>query len=205
MQSSRLTWSCSISCCSPGNRGWTIGRKPSQPRSSFFLDAPRELSEPEPSSDRAEAKPRTMPARSLPAQSEKTAPPNAPNSTAITDWYGEAETSAENALAREQAEASHRSFIHEFAPPEKTAAPGIFGSEAANHRSGTVERFDDGAERYWVSDNCYFDIDRRPAPLNLAEQVRPMTTSCKPPPTGGGDKMFEQLTPSYLKQRSGRN
>jgi hypothetical protein len=89
--------------------------------------------------------------------------------------------------------------------PEKPAPPGIFGSEAANRRAGTVEQFDDGAERYWVSDNCYFDADRRPPPIAFAGQVRLMTRSCKPPPTGGGDRMFEQLTPDYLKGLGGRN
>jgi hypothetical protein len=54
-------------------------------------------------------------------------------------------------------------------------------------------------DRFYVTDNCYYEYDRAPRPPPTALDNRLKTPACKPPPKGGGDAMFKDLTPDYLK------
>lgn len=116
---------------------------------------------------------------------------------AITDWDAAARGAAADVLGRERRKLRERPFEHAFPehpPPEE---PGVFGSYKENHRAG---RIDDG-QRFWVSDNCYFDAPRGPPPPPMVGEVqKPPVPTCKPPPTGGGGRMFDALTPDYLKK-----
>jgi hypothetical protein len=118
-----------------------------------------------------------------------------PRKNAITDWEAAAQDAADTILQRERQKAQRRSFLHEFpsASPEK---PGIFGSQKENQRKGLVE---DGT-RFWVTDNCYFDVPRGTPPPRLAGEFHLLTPTCKPPPTGGGDHMLEDMMPDYLRK-----
>jgi hypothetical protein len=115
---------------------------------------------------------------------------------AIIDWESEARAVADDALERERQRSAKRSFAHTSLDPKPTESPGVFGSEQENHRAGLVE---DG-ERFWVTDNCYFDIPRRPPPPRLAGEFHLLTRTCKPDPTGGGTSMFDDMKPDYLKE-----
>lgn len=118
---------------------------------------------------------------------------------AITDWNAAAHDAAEGLLRREREKAAQHPFDHVFPAPAPPQAPGMFGSLRENHRAGRVE---DG-QRYWVSDNCYFDAPRGPPPPPLVGEVQPPPVPhCKPPPTGGGERMFDEFKPGYLQPRS---
>jgi hypothetical protein len=54
--------------------------------------------------------------------------------------------------------------------------------------------------RYWVTENCYFDIPRGFPPPPIPGEFHLLTPQCKPPPTGGGDNMFDVATPDYLRK-----
>jgi hypothetical protein len=113
-----------------------------------------------------------------------------PPANAITDWAAAAQAGADDFLRQERDKAGRRSFEHEFPVPAPAPKPGVFGSDEENHRAGRVE---DGT-RFWVSDNCYFDVPRGPPPPPLVGQHQmPLLPTCKPPPTGGGERMFEDL------------
>lgn len=113
-----------------------------------------------------------------------------PITPGTTDWRSEASAAAAEALerARRLGRAPNAS--------DATSKPGVFGSQQQNHRAGQVE----GGSRFWVTDNCYYDFPRGlPPPPRLAGEFHLMTPTCKPPPTGGGDKMFDDLKPQYLR------
>lgn len=117
-----------------------------------------------------------------------------PIAPGTTDWRSEASAAAAEVLER-----ARRSG---HAPDASGAAskPGVFGSQEQNHRAGRVE----GGSRFWVTDNCYYDFPRGlPPPPRLAGEFHLMTPTCKPPPTGGGDKMFEDLKPESLRTPPG--
>jgi hypothetical protein len=116
---------------------------------------------------------------------------------AITDWDAVAHDAADAVLRREREKAEHHSFEHAFPTPPAPHKPGIFGSQKENQRAGRVE--EDGT-RFWVTDNCYFDVPRGTPPSRMAGEFHLLTRTCKPPPTGGGDRMFEDLTPDYLRR-----
>jgi hypothetical protein len=160
----------------------------------YFIERRRPAPEIEPAPERTRRTFETVPPKAV---QPETARPIEPESNAITDWYGEAEAAVGAVQEREKARAALRSFKHEFAEPPPPTKPGVFGSEARNKRAGTVEN---GGTRFWVTDNCYFDFDRSPPPAHLAADVRMKTRTCKPPPTGGGSHMFDELAPSYLRR-----
>jgi len=146
------------------------------------------------------ARPVVPPARGETQPSESPSSSSVPiESRAITDWAEEAHSVANDLAERERARAALRSFQHEFAERPKPEPPGVFGSEKQNHRAGLVELGEGNSERHWVTDNCYFEFDRSaPRAPNLpGARVNPL--KCKPPPTGGGEHMFDQLKPGYLK------
>jgi len=115
---------------------------------------------------------------------------------AITDWDAAARRASDDVLREERERAERRSFNHAYPTPVLPQQPGIFGSEAANHRAGLVEG---GGTQFWVTDNCYFDIPRGVPPPPMPGNLRmPTLPICKPPPTGGGENMFQNMTPDYL-------
>jgi hypothetical protein len=114
---------------------------------------------------------------------------------ATIDWDSEARAVADDALERERQRSAKRSFAHTSPEPKPPESPGVFGSEQENRRAGLVE----GGARFWVTDNCYFDIPRKPPPPRLAGEFHLLTRTCKPDPTGGGTSMFDDLKPDHLK------
>jgi hypothetical protein len=163
----------------------------------FFLDPRQETIQPE--RDRSTATSSAQ--RKQPA--EMIAPAAPPNSSIqeplgeAPDWYEEAEAAAGATVERERERAALRSFQHRFSPPPPPEKPGIFGSHR-NRRAGMVE----GGDRFWVTDNCYFEYDRKPRDVPQAGDIRLKTATCKPPPTGGGSRMFDHLKPGHLRDRS---
>ncbi len=133
------------------------------------------------------------PAPSVPAEEALPPTPDRP-AHAITDWAAAAQSAAGEVLERNQENAQRRSFEHAFPAPLPPRKPGIFGSQEENHRAGRVEG---GGTVYWVSDHCYFEVSREP--VFPGEFRMPMVPTCKPPPTGGGNRMLEDLMPDYLK------
>jgi hypothetical protein len=115
-------------------------------------------------------------------------------SGAITDWGAEAAAAARD-IASGAGRPGHP-FTHEFSQAHSSSSSGVFGPKN-EHPAGSVERFEEG-ERYWVTDNCYFEkIDRR-APVPEIAGPHVMTPTCKPAATGGTD-MFRQQAPGYLR------
>jgi len=115
--------------------------------------------------------------------------------TRAPDWDAE-RSSAAAAVLQKSAAPSPRAFEHSFPAPKDKAQPGVFGTNE-NHRAGKVE---DG-EVYWVSDNCYLEFDRSLPPQHVAGEFHLKTATCKPPPTGGGPRMFESLAPTYIQPK----
>jgi hypothetical protein len=120
--------------------------------------------------------------------------PDAAASNAITDWYGEAHSVAEDMLEKDRAKSAHRAFQHKMPAAQEREKNGIFDPLPVP-RAGSW----DGPDRFYVTDNCYYEYDRAPRlPPTLLDN-RLKTPVCKPPPRGGGDAMFKDLTPDYLK------
>ena len=117
-----------------------------------------------------------------------------PNSDS-TDWRSEAHAAATDIFEREQQKSRRRSFTHTPAGPAPPGDSGVFGLEEQNYRAGRVE----GGTRFWVTDNCYLDFPRGSPPPRMAGEFHLLTPTCKPPPSGGGDKLFENLKPDSLK------
>jgi hypothetical protein len=120
--------------------------------------------------------------------------PDATPSNAITDWYGEAHSVAEGVLERDRAKSAKRAFEHKMPPAQAHENDSIFDPLPVP-RAGTW----DGPDRYYVTDNCYYEWDRSPRPPPTLLDNRLKTPICKTPPRGGGDAMFKDLTPDYLK------
>lgn len=114
----------------------------------------------------------------------------------LTDWSTEAHLAASDTLERERQKVAKHSFAHPTTAPDTPHQAGAFGSSQENHRAGQVEE----GQRFWVTDNCYFDIPRGTPPPRMAGEFHLLTRTCKPPPTGGGDRMFEHLKPDSAKQ-----
>jgi hypothetical protein len=120
--------------------------------------------------------------------------PDAASSNAITDWYGQAHIVAEDALEKARNKGTTRAFEHKMPLPEEREKASIFDPPPVR-RAGTW----DGPDRFYVTDNCYYEFDRAPPPPPTLLDNRLKTPVCKPPPKGGGDAMFKDLTPDYLK------
>lgn len=134
----------------------------------------------------------------------KATPPDVPTPSlddnsitpSLTDWDTEAHLAAADTLERERQKSAKDPFAHPTPAPDTPHQPGAFGSAQENHRAGQVE----GGQRFWVTDDCYFDIPRGTPPPRMAGEFHLLTRTCKPPPTGGGDRMFEHLKPDSSKQ-----
>jgi len=122
--------------------------------------------------------------------------PDPASSNASTDWYAEAHSVAEDALANEQSKGAKRGFEHKMPSATDRETPSIFDPPPV-HSAGTW----DGPDRFYVTDNCYYEWDRAAQPPPTLLDNRLKTPVCKRPPKGGGDAMFKDLTPDYLKAR----
>jgi hypothetical protein len=123
--------------------------------------------------------------------------PNNPDlapSSAITDWYAEAHSVAEEELEKERNSRTKRAFEHKMPSAQEHGPTSIFDPLPVR-RAGTW----DGPDRFYVTDNCYYEWDRAPRPPPTLLDNRLKTPVCKSPPKGGGDAMFKDLTPDYLK------
>jgi hypothetical protein len=168
-----------------------------EPLFVFFLDNIKAnteadgIKEPTPAKARPELKrPSAVPQANVP---EETAP-DVTSSNAITDWYAQARSVAEDALEKERNKSPKRAFEHKMPSAQEREKASIF-DPAPVRRAGTW----DGPDRFYVTDNCYYEYDRAPRPPPTALDNRLKTPVCKPPPKGGGDAMFKDLMPDYLK------
>jgi hypothetical protein len=146
------------------------------------------LKEPTPAKARAELK------RPSAAPPPEPADPGAASSNAITDWYAQAHSVAEDAVEKARNKGKTRAFEHKMPSAEEHEKASIFDPLPVR-RAGTW----DGPDRFYVTDTCYYEFDRAPPPPPTLLDNRLKTPVCKPPPKGGGDAMFKDLTPDYLK------
>jgi hypothetical protein len=152
---------------------------------------PDAMREPAPEKSRGRLRhPSTAPLASSPTPSE----PDATSSNAITDWYAQAQSVAEDTLENDRRKAAKRDFEHKMPSAQERAPPGIFDPPPVR-RAGTW----DGPDRFYVTDNCHYEWDRAPKPPPTLLDNRLKTPVCKRPPKGGGNAMFKDLTPDYLK------
>jgi hypothetical protein len=169
-----------------------------EPLFVFFLDSIKAKTAPdaavnEPSRARARAvlkRPNTLPPNNLP---EPTGP-DITSSNAITDWYAQARNVAEDALEKDRIKGAKRAFEHKMPAAPQREQTSIF-DPAPVRRAGSW----DGPDRFYVTDNCYYEFDRLPRPPSTLLDNRLKTPVCKPSPKGGGDAMFKDLAPDYLK------
>jgi len=120
--------------------------------------------------------------------------PDATSSNAITDWYAQAHRVAEDSLENDASKGAKRAFEHKMPSTQERETNSMFDPPPVR-RAGTW----DGPNRFYITDNCYYEWDRAtPAPPTLLDN-RLKTPFCKRPPKGGGDAMFEDLTPDYLR------
>jgi hypothetical protein len=181
----------------PNTRQRSATPSPSEPLLVFILESikPRTndtpLKQPNPAKAQAEPRrPSAAPLAHLPEPNE----PDAASSNAITDWYGQAHIVAEDALEKARNKSTTRAFEHKMPLPEEREKASIFDPLPVR-RAGTW----DGPDRFYVTDNCFYEFDRAPPPPPTLLDNRLKTPVCKPPPKGGGDAMFKDLTPDYLK------
>jgi hypothetical protein len=169
---------------------------PYEPPAVFILDSIKSKTEtdtskePTPANVRTKLRRATVPPADLPKQIH---PDATPSNAITTDWYAEARAVAEEAIAKERNK-SKRAFEHKMPSAREPAGNSIFAPPPVR-RAGSW----DGPDRFYVTDNCYYEFDRTPRPPPTLLDNRLMTPVCKPPPKGGGDAMFKDLTPDYLK------
>jgi hypothetical protein len=179
---------------SRSNAGRRSGR-PHEPLVVFFLNGVREKTEADKVREPAPAEPSsrlsypsTVPVTKLPSPSI-----DANSSDAITDWYGQVHSVAEDAIENERKKGAKRAFEHKM-PSAPQAEASIFDPPPVR-RAGTW----DGPDRFYITDNCAYEWDRAPRPPPTLLDNRLKTPVCKPPPKGGGGAMFKDLTPDYLR------
>lgn len=141
--------------------------------------------------------PRSGPSPRRPREPIPVPPPEPPvsapapdSSTAITDFRAQAADAARDVASG----ARPKAFGHEFAPAAERPEVGVFGPKN-DHPAGTVEQLP-GVERHWVTDQCYFDIERLPVPKEMPGP-KTMTRFCVRPGTAGAD-MFKGQRPAYM-------
>jgi hypothetical protein len=166
-----------------------------EPLFVFFLDSVKTKTGADTTTEPTPAKARTEPTRPTvpPAHLPKQTDPDATPSNAITDWYAEARAVAEEAIEKERNK-SKRAFEHKMPSAREPERASIF-APAPVRRAGTW----DGPDRFYVTDNCYYEFDRAPRPPPTLLDNRLKTPVCRRPPKGGGDAMFKDLIPDYLK------
>jgi len=170
-----------------------------EPLSVFFLDSIKikteanAVKEPGPAPTKARTR-STHPSIVPLTHSETPAAPDPTSSDAITDWYGQAHTVAEDALENDRNKNANRAFEHKM-PGAQVPEPTSIWAPPPVRRAGTWE----GSNRFYITDNCYYEWDPAPRPPPTLLDNRLMTPVCKPPSKGGGDAMFKDLTPGYRK------
>ena len=162
-----------------------------------FINSVKEKTEPdmikEPAPEKARSRlryPTTVPLINIPPLTD----PDGTSSNAITDWYAQAHSVAEDALENDRKKVAKRAFEHKMPSAQEPAPTSIFDPQPVR-RAGTW----DGPDRFYITDNCAYEWDRAPRPPPTLLDNRLKTPVCKPPPKGGGDAMFKDLTPDYLK------
>jgi len=167
------------------------------PISLTFIEERAQLSSPPAKTTRAPAPTAAPPAKARDLNRLEVPPirfEEEPGSS-ITDWSAEAHAAAADTLEQERQKSRRRSFTDTPTAPLAPDSPSIFGSQQQNRRAGQVE----GGTRFWVTDNCYYDVPRGTPPPRMAGEFHLLTPTCKPAPTGGGERMFEHLKPESLK------
>jgi len=175
----------------------SAGQNRQEPSIVYYLDGikartePDAIKEPAPEKSRSRLRhPRTAPLASSPTPSD----PDATSSNAITDWYAQAHSVAEDALEDDRNKGEKRAFEHKM-PSTQERDPASIWDPPPVRRAGKW----DGPNRFYITDNCYYEWDRAPRPPPTLLDNRLITPVCKPPPKGGGNAMFEDLTPDYLR------
>jgi hypothetical protein len=168
-----------------------------EPLVVFFLGSIKEKTEADTIKDPAPAKarsrlryPSTVPLTMVPPRSDV----DATSSNAITDWYAQAHSVAEDALENDRRKGAKRAFEHKMPSAQEREEASIFDPLPVR-RAGTW----DGPDRFYITDNCAYEWDPAPRPPPTLLDNHLKTPVCKPPPKGGGDAMFKGLTPDYLK------
>lgn len=170
-----------------------------EPLLVYFLDNAKEKTEADTTKEPPPAKARTrlrypsmVPLTNFPPATDADA--DATSSNAITDWYAQAHSVAEDAIENGRKNGAKRAFEHKMPSAPEGKANSIFDPPPVR-RAGTW----DGPDRFYITDNCAYEWDRAPRPPPTLLDNRLKTPVCKPPPKGGGDAMFKDLTPDYLK------
>jgi hypothetical protein len=168
-----------------------------EPLFVFFLNSIKAETGADDKKEPPPAKARTVlrrPNTVAPSNLSKPTDPDVMSSNAITDWYAQAHSVAEDALEKDRNKGAKRAFEHKIPSAQEREKTSIFDPAPAR-RAGTW----DGPDRFYVTDNCYYEYDRLPRPPPTLLDNRLKTPVCKRPPKGGGDAMFKDLTPAYLK------
>ena len=168
-----------------------------EPLFIYFLDSIKVKPGADVVKEPAPSKPRThlrRPSTGPPTNSPTPTDADATSSNAITDWYAQAHSVAEDTLDNDRSKGAKRTFAHKMPSAQEREPTSIFDPLPVR-RAGTW----DGPNRFYITDNCYYEFDRGPRPPPTLLDNRLQTPVCKPPPKGGGDKMFKDLTPDYLK------
>jgi len=180
---------------SGSNTALTSATRIHEPLIVFFLDSVREKTEADTIKAPAKARsrlryPSTVPLTILPPPTDV----DVNSSNAITDWYAQAHSVAEDAPENDRKKSAKRAFEHKMPSAPEREATSIFDPLPVR-RAGTW----DGPDRFYITDNCAYEWDRAPRPPPTLLDNRLKTPVCKPAPKGGGDAMFKDLTPDYLK------
>lgn len=127
------------------------------------------------------------------------AEPDEPNepSTALTNWYAQLPDAA-RAIVQREAEIASRKVSPQSR--EALAKPEVRKPE---RRAGTVERFD-GAERHWVSGNCYLEFTREAPPPPSLRMARPDIIRCTASGSSSNGHLFDSAKPDYLRNDTPR-
>jgi hypothetical protein len=166
-----------------------------EPLIVFFLDAIKAKTDADAAKEPAASKRQTASkSRNVVLPNDSSQPTEPEESNAITDWYEQAHSVAEDAVERDKTKNAKRGFEHKMPADHEPQKASIFDPIPVP-RAGTW----DGPDRFYATDNCYYEYDRAPRPPPTALDNRLKTPVCKRPPKGGGDAMFKDLTPEYLK------
>jgi hypothetical protein len=67
--------------------------------------------------------------------------------------------------------------------------------------AGTVEYFDGGIERHWVSSKCYLEYTREAPPPPSLKIQRPDIIRCTGSGSSTNGHLFDEMKPDYLRER----
>jgi hypothetical protein len=133
-----------------------------EPLVVYFLASIKEKTEADAIKERAPAKapsrlryPSTVPLINFPPPTD----PDATSSNAITDWYAQAHSVAEDALENNRKKGAKRAFEHKM-PSAKEREPTSIFDPLPVRRAGTW----DGPDRFYITDNCHYEWDPAPRP-----------------------------------------